>query len=88
MGRRDAGNERMIPIEARTISVQGFTPGSTHSFGGKFLELEPRERICYTDQFDDPNLPGELRVRVTFKQVSVGTEVDTVQALEQSNDIC
>jgi uncharacterized protein YndB with AHSA1/START domain len=34
--------------------------GNGHSFGGKYLELVPGERIRYTDQFDDPNLPGEM----------------------------
>ena len=33
----------------------------------------------YTDKFDDPNLPGEIQVTVTLRQVSVGTEVNIVQ---------
>ena len=33
----------------------------------------------YTDKFDDPNLPGQLQVTVTLKQVSVGTELNIVQ---------
>ena len=39
----------------------------------------PHERIRYTDNFDDPNLPGEIRVTVTLKKVSCGTEVNIVQ---------
>jgi len=55
--------------------------GGSHkmSFGGEYLELVPHERICYTDSFDDPNLPGELQVTITLKKVSVGTELNIVQ---------
>ena len=35
--------------------------------------------LRYTDVFDDPNLPGEMRVTVTLKQVSVGTDLSIVQ---------
>ena len=49
--------------------------GKSHSFGGKYLELVPHERLRYTDKFDDPNLPGEMTVTVTLKKVSVGTEI-------------
>ena len=50
-----------------------------NSFGGKYLELVPNERLRYTDKFDDPNLPGEMQVTVTLKKVSVGTELNVVQ---------
>lgn len=62
------------------MSFRNFTTGDSHSFGGEYLELKPGERLVYTDRFDDPNLPGEIRVTVTFKQVSVGTEVNIEQA--------
>ena len=61
------------------MSFRNFTTGNSHSFGGKYLELVPGERLRYTDTFDDPNLPGEMQVTVTLKQVSVGTEVTIVQ---------
>ncbi len=61
------------------MSFTNFTTGQTHSFGGKYLELVPHERIRYTDKFDDPNLTGELQVTVTLKKVSVGTDVTIVQ---------
>ena len=64
---------------AHKMSFTNFTSGKTHSFGGNYLELVPHERIRYTDRFDDPNLPGELQVTVTFKKVSVGTELTIVQ---------
>jgi len=61
------------------MSFTNFTTGKSHAFGGKYLELVPHERLRYTDQFDDPNLPGELQVTVTLRPVSVGTEVTIVQ---------
>ena len=61
------------------MSFRNFTTGQGHSFGGEFLELVPGKRLRYTDTFDDPNLPGEIRVTVELKQVSVGTEIDIVQ---------
>jgi uncharacterized protein YndB with AHSA1/START domain len=61
------------------MSFTNFTTGKSHSFGGRYLELAPQERIRYTDKFDDPNLPGELQVTVTLKKVSRGTELSIVQ---------
>ncbi len=61
------------------MSFRNFTTGHSHSFGGEYLELVPNERLRYTDRFDDPNLPGEMRVTVTLKKVSVGTEINIVQ---------
>jgi uncharacterized protein YndB with AHSA1/START domain len=56
-----------------------FTTGNGHSLGGEYLELIPNERLRYTDKFDDPNLAGEIRVTVTLKKVSLGTEIDIMQ---------
>jgi uncharacterized protein YndB with AHSA1/START domain len=64
---------------AHRMSFTNFSTGHSHSFGGNYLELVPNERLRYTDRFDDPNLPGELQVTVTLKQVSVGTEINIVQ---------
>ena len=61
------------------MSFTNFTTGKSHSFGGKYLELVPNERIKNTDTFDDPNLPGVMTVTVTLKKVLVGTEVNIVQ---------
>jgi uncharacterized protein YndB with AHSA1/START domain len=61
------------------MSFTNFGTGATHSFGGKYLELVPPERLRYTDKFDDPNLPGELTMTVTLKQVLCGTELTIVQ---------
>ena len=62
------------------MSFRNFTTGDSHAFGGEYLELVPGERLLYTDRFDDPNLPGEIRVTVVLKKVSVGTEIDITQA--------
>lgn len=62
------------------MSFRNFTTGQSHSFGGTYVELEPGKRLVYTDRFDDPNLPGEMRVTVTLKAVSMGTEITIEQA--------
>lgn len=62
------------------MSFTDFSTGNGHSFGGKYLELTPHERIRYTDQFDDPNLPGGMEVTITLRAVSCGTDLDIVQA--------
>ena len=61
------------------MSFTNFASGSTHSFGGEYLELVPNERIRHTDSFDDPNLPGTLLVTVSLHAVSCGTELNIVQ---------
>lgn len=61
------------------MSFTNFTTGDSHAFGGEYLELVPNERICHTDKFDDPNLPGEMRVTVSLKKVFCGTELDVLQ---------
>ena len=61
------------------MSFTNFTTGSSHSFGGKYLELKPHERIRHTDKFDDPNLPGEMQVTINLKKVSCGTDLSIVQ---------
>jgi uncharacterized protein YndB with AHSA1/START domain len=61
------------------MSFTNFTTGTSHSFGGEYLELVPDERIVHTDKFDDPNLAGEMRTTVSLKKVFCGTELDVVQ---------
>lgn len=61
------------------MSFTNFGTGSSHAFGGKYLELVPHERIRYNDSFDDPNLPGTMEVTVLFRAVSCGTEVHITQ---------
>jgi len=61
------------------MSFTNFTSGQSHAFGGTYVELLPGERIRYTDKFDDQNLPGEMRVTITLKKVSCGTELNISQ---------
>ncbi len=61
------------------MSFTNFTTGSSHSFGGEYRELVPHEKIVYTDTFDDPNLPGEMKVTIDLKKVVCGTAVNIVQ---------
>lgn len=56
-----------------------FGTGGTHSFGGTYVELVPAEKIVYTDSFDDPGLPGQMRVTVQLRAVLCGTELTIVQ---------
>ena len=56
-----------------------FGTGNGHTFGGKYLELVPNERIRHDDQFEDPNLSGTMITTIELKPVSVGTEVHIVQ---------
>jgi uncharacterized protein YndB with AHSA1/START domain len=62
------------------MSFTNFTSGQSHAFGGEFLELVPHQRIRYTDRFEDPNLPGDIHVIVTLREVSCGTELHIEQS--------
>jgi uncharacterized protein YndB with AHSA1/START domain len=61
------------------MSFRNFSTGNSHSFGGEYVELLPFEKIRYTDQFDDPNLPGQMYTTISLRQVSCGTELTIVQ---------
>jgi uncharacterized protein YndB with AHSA1/START domain len=61
------------------MSFKNFSTGKTHSFGGSYTELKPHERISYTDKFEDPSMPGEMKVTISFRAVSCGTELEIVQ---------
>ena len=51
------------------MSFRNFTTGHSHSFGGTYAEVVPGERLVYTDKFDDPNLPGEMKVTTLFRSM-------------------
>lgn len=61
------------------MSFTNFSSGQSHVFGGEYLELVPGERICYTDEFDDPNLPGVMKTTVSITPVSCGVDLKVVQ---------
>lgn len=62
------------------MAFRNFTTGASHAFGGTYQELSPGRSLRYTDRFDDPALPGEMQVSVSMREVSVGTELEIVQA--------
>jgi len=61
------------------MSFINFSTGNGHSFGGKYLVIKQNEFIKHTDEFDDPNLPGEMITSVWLKKVSCGTELSIIQ---------
>ncbi|WP_215223034.1 SRPBCC family protein [Echinicola shivajiensis] len=61
------------------MSFTNFSTGNGHSFGGEYLEIRPNELLKYTDQFDDPKLPGQMITTIEFKKVSCGTELFATQ---------
>lgn len=72
-------------LEARVggsfrMSFHNFGSGGAHAFHGEYLELVPGERIRYTDQFEDPNLPGVLEVTVLLQPMLCGTDLRITQA--------
>ena len=62
------------------MSYTNFSTGHSHSFSGKYIEIVPNQLLRYTDQFDDPDLPGEIQMTIELKPVLVGTEVNITQA--------
>jgi uncharacterized protein YndB with AHSA1/START domain len=61
------------------MSFVNFSTGNGHLFGGEFLEIIPNELLKYTDQFDDPNLPGQMITTIKLKSVLCGTELIATQ---------
>ena len=61
------------------MTFTNFTTGNSHSFGGEYLEIITNELIKYTDQFDDPNLPGQMITTIQLKSVLCGTELFATQ---------
>jgi uncharacterized protein YndB with AHSA1/START domain len=61
------------------MTFTNFTTGNGHSFGGEYLEIIPNELLKYTDQFDDPNLPGQMITTIELKKVLCGTELFATQ---------
>lgn len=68
---REGGTYRM--------SFTNFSTGKSHAFGGTFLELVPGSRLRYNDQFEDPNLPGQMVTTVALRAVLCGTDVEIIQ---------
>ena len=62
------------------ITFTNFSNGQSHTFGGRYLEIVPNERIVATDVFDDPSLPGEIVTTTRIRPVSCGCELTVEQA--------
>ena len=61
------------------MSFTNFTSGNSHSFGGEYLELVPRQKLRYTAVFDDPSLAGRMQTTITIRAVSCGVELHGLQ---------
>ncbi|MDZ3824177.1 MAG: SRPBCC family protein [Pseudoxanthomonas sp.] len=61
------------------MSFTNFSTGSAHHFGGTYLELVPGERIVCDDRFEDPGLPGTMRLTIELRAVSIGTDLGILQ---------
>lgn len=76
---------RVLSMDARVgggykMAFTNFSSGKSHSFAGTFLELVPNSLIRLNDQFDDPNLPGQMQVTIRLKPVLIGTELTIEQS--------
>jgi len=61
------------------MSFINFSTGTTHSFGGEYLELVQNEKIRCTDQFEDPGMPGIMQTTVMLRAAFCGTELTITQ---------
>jgi len=61
------------------MSFTNFNTKQSHSFGGRYLELVPGERLRYSNVFDDANLKGEMITTVTLKKALGGTDFSVTQ---------
>lgn len=62
-----------------SMSFTNFSTGSSHKFGGTFVEMKEFERLRYTDKFEATSLPGEMMTTIVLKRVTVGTDVEITQ---------
>jgi uncharacterized protein YndB with AHSA1/START domain len=61
------------------MSFTNFGTGNSHSFGGEYLEIVPNKLLKYTDEFDDPNMPGQMITTIELREVLCGTELWATQ---------
>ncbi|MCA9279980.1 MAG: SRPBCC family protein [Phycisphaeraceae bacterium] len=61
------------------MSFTNFRTGTSHSFGGTYVELTPHSTIRYVDAFDNPELSNEMSVTIQLRPVACGTELNIVQ---------
>lgn len=61
------------------MTFRNFGTGNSHAFGGEYLEMVPGEKLSYSDRFEPPFPPGEMRTTALFKKTIAGTELSVVQ---------
>lgn len=61
------------------MSFTNFSTGTSHAFGGQYIEIIDKEVIKYTDRFNDPQLAGEMITTILLKEVLCGTEIIATQ---------
>jgi uncharacterized protein YndB with AHSA1/START domain len=61
------------------MSFRNFGTGHEHAWTGRYTEIKPNESLKYVEQFEDPNLPGEMTTTVQLTKVSAGTDIKIVQ---------
>src|SRR4051812_29273666 len=61
------------------MSFVNFSTKNGHSFGGKYIQVNPNELLKYADKFDAPALPGEMQITIPFRKVMCGTELKVPQ---------
>jgi uncharacterized protein YndB with AHSA1/START domain len=71
-------------MEAKTggsfkMEFINFSTGKGQLFGGEFVEIIPNEKLKYTDQFDNPELTGQITTTIFLKKVLCGTELHIIQ---------
>jgi len=62
------------------MSFINFGTKAVESFGGKYLELIPNEKIVHTDAFDNPQMPSEMLTTINIKPVLCGVELNIEQS--------
>lgn len=61
------------------MSFTNLASGSVEAFGGEYLEVVPNERLVYSAEFDNPDIPGRIQTTVQLREVGGGVELKVRQ---------
>ncbi|MGB1586326.1 MAG: SRPBCC domain-containing protein [Thermoplasmatota archaeon] len=64
------------------MSFRNFNTDTEHTFGGKYVELNPYTRLRWTDAFDESmgeDMQGQMMVTVDLEPTAIGTFVTITQ---------
>src|SRR5690606_23514274 len=61
------------------MSFTNLGTGESESFHGEYIEVVPGKSLKYTDQFDNPNLPGTINMTITLRETMGLTELKITQ---------